>query len=91
MPPGIEQFIRSCTETYGKVKLVLKHNQYWVESAFPDVLRKLLRDPVIQESRPANVRPCVAGVLRPYPIDRWSSSLCPVPIQCRPRAGMRPS
>lgn len=34
-----------------QVKLVLKHNKYFVESPFPDVLQKLLKDPVIQECR----------------------------------------
>jgi len=33
------------------VKLVLKQNRYFVESAHPDVLQKLLHDPVIQECR----------------------------------------
>jgi len=33
------------------VKLVLKHNKYFVESQFPDVLQQLLKDPVIQECR----------------------------------------
>lgn len=33
------------------MKLVLKHNKYFVESPFPDVLQKLLKDPVIQECR----------------------------------------
>ncbi|KAK2142669.1 hypothetical protein LSH36_924g00041 [Paralvinella palmiformis] len=49
--PGIEEFIKLCTLSYGKVKLVLKHNTYYVESMFPDVLQKLLKDPVIQECR----------------------------------------
>ncbi|CAF4791391.1 unnamed protein product, partial [Rotaria sp. Silwood2] len=30
----IIEFIKLCTLTYGKVKLVLKHNQYFVESVF---------------------------------------------------------
>ena len=34
-----------------QVKLVLKHNKYFVESTFPEVLQKLLKDPVIQECR----------------------------------------
>lgn len=34
-----------------QVKLVLKHNKYFVESPFPEVLQKLLKDPVIQECR----------------------------------------
>ncbi|XP_075217744.1 general transcription and DNA repair factor IIH helicase/translocase subunit XPB-like [Lycorma delicatula] len=51
VPDGIIEFIRLCTLSYGKVKLVLKHNKYFVESPFPDVLQKLLKDPVIQECR----------------------------------------
>ncbi|CAF3175340.1 unnamed protein product [Rotaria sp. Silwood2] len=33
----IIEFIKLCTLTYGKVKLVLKHNQYFVESVFHDI------------------------------------------------------
>nr|CAG4651610.1 EOG090X01LU [Triops cancriformis] len=51
VPDGIVEFIRLCTLSYGKVKLVLKHNRYFVESQFPDVIQKLLKDPVIQECR----------------------------------------
>ncbi|XP_033219285.1 general transcription and DNA repair factor IIH helicase subunit XPB isoform X2 [Belonocnema kinseyi] len=51
IPDGIVEFIRICTLSYGKVKLVLKHNKYFVESAFPEVLQKLLKDPVIQDCR----------------------------------------
>ena len=51
IPDGIKEFIKLCTLSYGKVKLVLKHNRYFVESPFPDVLQKLLKDPVIQECR----------------------------------------
>lgn len=51
VPEGIIEFIKLCTLSYGKVKLVLKHNKYFVESPFPEVLQKLLKDPVIQECR----------------------------------------
>ena len=34
-----------------QVKLVLKHNKYFVESPYPEVLQKLLKDPIIQECR----------------------------------------
>lgn len=51
IPDGIVEFIKLCTLSYGKVKLVLKHNKYFVESPHPDVLQKLLKDPVIQECR----------------------------------------
>lgn len=51
IPEGIIEFIRLCTLSYGKVKLVLKHNKYFVESPHPDILQKLLKDPVIQQCR----------------------------------------
>ena len=43
--------------SYGKVKLVLKHNKYFVESSHPDTLQFLLKDRTIREARvvaPAN-------------------------------------
>ncbi|XP_058804091.1 general transcription and DNA repair factor IIH helicase subunit XPB isoform X2 [Phymastichus coffea] len=51
IPDGIIEFIKLCTLSYGKVKLVLKHNKYFIESPFPEVLQKMLKDPVIQECR----------------------------------------
>ncbi|KAF3832809.1 hypothetical protein F7725_026474 [Dissostichus mawsoni] len=45
VPDGIIQFIKLCTVSYGKVKLV------FVESAFPDVIQRLLQDTVIRECR----------------------------------------
>uniref|UniRef100_A0A6Q2Y3H5 General transcription and DNA repair factor IIH helicase/translocase subunit XPB n=1 Tax=Esox lucius TaxID=8010 RepID=A0A6Q2Y3H5_ESOLU len=51
VPDGIVQFIKLCTVSYGKVKLVLKHNRYFVESAFPEVIQRLLQDSVIRECR----------------------------------------
>ena len=44
VPDSIKEFIRECPVSYGKVKLVLKHNKYFVESSHPDVLQKLLKD-----------------------------------------------
>lgn len=51
IPDGIVEFIKLCTLSYGKVKLVLKHNKYFVESPHPEILQKLLKDPVIQGCR----------------------------------------
>ncbi|KAG1661513.1 General transcription and DNA repair factor IIH helicase subunit XPB [Nymphon striatum] len=51
IPDGIIEFVNLCTVSYGKVKLVLKHNKYFVESPYPDVLQKLLKDPVIRQCR----------------------------------------
>lgn len=47
----IKSFIRDCTLSYGKVKLVLKHNRYFVESIYPEILQHLLKDPVILNSK----------------------------------------
>ncbi len=44
VPVPIINFIHSCTISYGKVKLVLKHNRYFVESTQADVLQMLLKD-----------------------------------------------
>ncbi|KAG9287713.1 hypothetical protein G9A89_004116 [Geosiphon pyriformis] len=54
IPPSITELIRSCTVSYGKVKLVLKHNRYFVESSHPDTLQKLLQDPIISDARVLN-------------------------------------
>ena len=37
--------------SYGKVKLVLKHNKYFIESSHPETLQFLLKDNVIREAR----------------------------------------
>lgn len=44
-------FIRESTQNYGKVKLVLKQNSFFVESPYPAVLKDLLRDDVIARAR----------------------------------------
>ncbi|CAN3373344.1 hypothetical protein DIURU_001281 [Diutina rugosa] len=50
---SIVQFIRQATVSYGKVKLVLKNNRYYVESTQADILQMLLKDPVIGPLRVA--------------------------------------
>jgi DNA excision repair protein ERCC-3 len=51
LPRQVNTFIRDCTSKYGKAKLVLKHNKFYVESEFPMILRELLRDPTIAQAR----------------------------------------
>jgi len=51
IPAGIVEFIQLCTISYGKVKLVLKHNRYFVESQHPEIIQKLIKDPEIQKCR----------------------------------------
>lgn len=59
MSPGVEEFIRMCTSSYGKVKLVLKHNKYFLETAHADVLQCLLKDPVLATAREADTEDTV--------------------------------
>ena len=40
-----------CTLSYGKVKLVLKHSRFYVESTFSEVIQRLIKDPVIMRCR----------------------------------------
>lgn len=47
VPESIIKFIRSATISYGKIKLVLKNNRYFLESTQADILQMLLKDPVI--------------------------------------------
>ena len=43
LPDEIRTFIQDSTGNYGKVKLVLHRNKFWVESPYPDILRMLLK------------------------------------------------
>ncbi|CAN0841230.1 General transcription and DNA repair factor IIH helicase subunit XPB1 [Linum grandiflorum] len=60
LPKEMIDFIHRSTANYGKVKLVLKKNKYYIESPFPEasslwflsgVLKLLLRDEVIGRAR----------------------------------------
>lgn len=51
VPESIIKFIRECTLSYGKVKLVLKHNKYFIESTYPETLQYLLKDDIIRGAR----------------------------------------
>jgi DNA excision repair protein ERCC-3 len=51
LPKQVKKFIRDCTQKYGKAKLLLRDNKFFVESEHPSVLRELLRDPTIAQAR----------------------------------------
>ncbi|ORY69787.1 P-loop containing nucleoside triphosphate hydrolase protein [Pseudomassariella vexata] len=51
LPDSIRSYIENSASAYGKVKLVIKNNKYYVESNDADVLQKLLKDPVIGPCR----------------------------------------
>ena len=42
LPKDMIDFINASTANYGKVKLVLKKNRYFIESPFPDVSSQAL-------------------------------------------------
>ena len=49
IPPSIRDFILNCTQAFGKVKLVLKHNKYFLEVSDNKVMQQLVQDPIIAE------------------------------------------
>ncbi|KAG8529818.1 transcription factor TFIIH complex ERCC-3 subunit [Bacidia gigantensis] len=51
LPHEIRTFILECTKAFGKVKLVLKDNRYFLETPDNKVLQKLLQDPIISSQR----------------------------------------
>ncbi|KAJ9154747.1 DNA repair helicase-like protein [Pleurostoma richardsiae] len=72
LPISVRQFIENCTRSYGKVKLVLKDNKYYLESVDADILQKLLKDPVIgplrvhnSEQMTTTAAPSMAGLVIP--------------------------
>ncbi|KAK6598434.1 DNA repair helicase RAD25 [Botrytis cinerea] len=47
IPENVKKFIINCSQSYGKVKLVLKNTKHYVETSDPDLLQRLLSDPII--------------------------------------------
>jgi DNA excision repair protein ERCC-3 len=54
VPQEVIKFIKETTYTFGKAKIVLKNNCYFIESKYPEILRELLKNPVIYNSREIN-------------------------------------
>lgn len=51
LPENVVSFIQDYTASFGKIKLVLKDNRYYVESAETETLRTLLQDEVVGGAR----------------------------------------
>jgi DNA excision repair protein ERCC-3 len=51
VPPKVLEFVRQSTLRYGKAKLVLNKNEYFVESVHPEVLRALLENQDVSDAR----------------------------------------
>ena len=47
----IHAFVEACTANYGKVKLVLQRNRFFLESPEPRILKELLEDDVVRKAR----------------------------------------
>ena len=63
LPDALKVFVDECTGCYGRCKLVIRHNKFFVESGEPQLLMRLLRDDVIRgAARAVNVT--VAGEAR---------------------------
>ena len=54
----IHAFVEACTANYGKVKLVLQRNRFFLESPEPRILKELLKDDVVRKAR---VLPTASG------------------------------
>lgn len=48
IPENVLNFIKESTLTYGKVKLILKQNRYFIETRDEATLKMLLNDPVVK-------------------------------------------
>lgn len=53
LPMKVENYVRECTYTFGKAKIVLKDNNFYIESKYQDILRELLKNPIIRNARVA--------------------------------------
>ncbi|KAL1898095.1 DNA repair helicase RAD25 [Ceratocystis pirilliformis] len=69
MPPNVKEYIAYCGRSYGKVKLVLRNNKYYVETTDANVLQILLKDWEIGSFRvqgaeeTTTVAPTMAGLV----------------------------
>lgn len=51
LPIEVANYIRECTYTFGKAKIVLKDNKFYIESKYQEILRELLKNPIIKNAR----------------------------------------
>lgn len=51
LPNEVANYVRECTYTFGKAKIVLKDNKFYIESKYQEILRELLKNPIIRNAR----------------------------------------
>ena len=54
LPATIQDFIRRCTEVYGKVKMVIVDDRFFLETPRRDIFERLSRDPEITSAKTGN-------------------------------------
>ncbi|KAG0011469.1 hypothetical protein BGZ80_000667 [Entomortierella chlamydospora] len=88
VPESVIGLIRDRTLSYGKLRLVLRHGQHFVESSHPEMLQILLRDHVIRESLVANSENCgddttsaVGGLITTQGLDKSEDSAEGHPVE----------
>lgn len=54
LPESVEEFITEKTESFGKLKLVLREGEFWVESRFERVVKRVLQDETVASCRVVN-------------------------------------
>ena len=51
LPSGVENFIRSCTDVYGKVKMVIVDTSFFLETSSRSIFELLSNDPEIRRAK----------------------------------------
>jgi DNA excision repair protein ERCC-3 len=54
LPVGLKELVFNATKSFGKVKLVLRDNKFWIESQEIDILEELLKDKEVMQAKVLN-------------------------------------
>ncbi|KAF7682834.1 General transcription and DNA repair factor IIH helicase subunit XPB [Astathelohania contejeani] len=47
LPTTVIKFVRECTISYGKIKLIMRQNRYFIEAVDKEILKLMQNDPII--------------------------------------------
>ena len=85
LPSSVEHFIRSCTDVYGKVKMVIVDNSFFLETSSRSIFELLSSDPEIRRAKTGR-----EGQARPAPAHRRRAGRPPRNPRRTSRAGGPP-
>lgn len=54
IPESIKEFVIACTLSYGKLKLVLRESNYFIEATNQEIMKKILKDSKINQTLESN-------------------------------------